>query len=47
MVPLDGPNKKPFPESWPYTVQWLGNQPNRAEVAKIIAIARKIIGAGN
>jgi len=31
---LDGPNKKPFPESWPYTVQWLGNQPNRAEVAK-------------
>ena len=31
---LDGPNKKPFPESWPYTVQWLGNQPNRAEIAK-------------
>jgi acetyl esterase/lipase len=31
---LDGPNKKPFPENWPYTVQWLGNQPNRAEVAK-------------
>src|SRR2546425_7519765 len=31
---LDGPNKKPFPESWPYTVQWLGNQPNRADVAK-------------
>jgi acetyl esterase/lipase len=31
---LDGPDKKPFPESWPYTVQWLGNQPNRAEVAK-------------
>jgi acetyl esterase/lipase len=31
---LDGPNKKPFPESWPYTVQWLGNQPNRGEVAK-------------
>jgi acetyl esterase/lipase len=31
---LDGPNKKPFPESWPYTVQWLGNQPNRAEVAR-------------
>src|SRR5438094_10329826 len=31
---LDGPNKKPFPESWPYTVQWLGNQPNRTEVAK-------------
>ena len=31
---LDGPNKKPFPESWPYTVQWLGNQPNRAELAK-------------
>ena len=32
---LDGPNKKPFPESWPYTVQWLGNQPNRAEVATL------------
>jgi acetyl esterase/lipase len=31
---LDGPNKKPFPETWPYTVQWLGNQPNRAEIAK-------------
>ena len=31
---LDGPNKKPFPENWPYTVQWLGNQPNRAELAK-------------
>ena len=32
---LDGPNKKPFPEGWPYTVQWLGNQPNRAEIAKL------------
>ena len=31
---LDGPNKKPFPESWPYTVQWLGNQPNRTDLAK-------------
>jgi acetyl esterase/lipase len=31
---LDAPGKKPFPESWPYTVQWLGNQPNRAELAK-------------
>ena len=31
---LDGPAKKPFPESWPYAVQWLGNQPNRAEVAR-------------
>jgi acetyl esterase/lipase len=31
---LDGPNKKPFPETWPYTVQWLGNQPNRVELAK-------------
>src|SRR5712671_5884150 len=31
---LDGPGKKPFPENWPYTVQWLGNQPNRAELAK-------------
>lgn len=31
---LDGPNKKPFPETWPYTVQWLGNQPNRLEMAK-------------
>jgi acetyl esterase/lipase len=30
---LDGPNKKPFPENWPYTVQWLGNQPNRADIA--------------
>jgi acetyl esterase/lipase len=31
---LDGANKKPFPESWPYTVQWLGNQPNRADIAR-------------
>jgi acetyl esterase/lipase len=31
---LDGPNKKPFPENAPYTVQWLGNQPNRADIAK-------------
>jgi acetyl esterase/lipase len=31
---MDGPNKKPFPESWPYTVQWLGNQPNRLDIAK-------------
>src|SRR5437773_7796502 len=31
---LEGPNKKPFPESWPYTTQWLGNQPNRADIAK-------------
>jgi acetyl esterase/lipase len=31
---LDGPNKKPFPENWPYTVQWLGNQPNRADLAR-------------
>src|SRR5438132_9543404 len=31
---LDGPNKKPFPETWPYTVQWLGNQTNRMELAK-------------
>ena len=31
---LDGPNKKPFPETWPYTVQWLGNQANRDAVAK-------------
>lgn len=32
---LDGPGKKPFPENWPYTVQWLGNQPNRADLAKV------------
>jgi acetyl esterase/lipase len=31
---LEGPNKKPFPESWPYTTQWIGNQPNRMEIAK-------------
>ena len=31
---LEGPNKKPFPESWPYTTQWIGNQPNRIDVAK-------------
>ena len=31
---LDGPNKKPFPETWSYTVQWLGNQANRDAVAK-------------
>jgi acetyl esterase/lipase len=31
---LDGPNKKPFPETWPYTVQWLGNQPDRVEIAR-------------
>jgi acetyl esterase/lipase len=33
---LDGPNKTPFP--WPgnrpYAVQWLGNPPNRAEIAQ-------------
>jgi len=34
---LDGPNKKPFPDSWPYTVQWLGNQPNRGEIAKAVS----------
>jgi acetyl esterase/lipase len=34
---LEGPNKKPFPESWPYAVQWLGNQPNRAELAKAVS----------
>src|SRR5262249_37383133 len=34
---LDGANKKRFPESWPYTVQWLGTQPNRAEIAKAAA----------
>jgi acetyl esterase/lipase len=31
---LEGPNKKPFPETWPYTTQWIGNQPNRMEIAK-------------
>jgi acetyl esterase/lipase len=31
---LEGPDKKPFPESWPYTTQWVGNQPNRAEIAR-------------
>lgn len=31
---LDGPGRKPFPERWPYGVQWLGNQPDRAEVAR-------------
>jgi len=31
---LDGPNKKPFPETWPYTTQWIGNQPNRVDIAK-------------
>ncbi len=31
---LEGPNKKPFPESWPYTTQWIGNQPNRMEIAR-------------
>jgi acetyl esterase/lipase len=31
---LEGPGKKPFPESWPYTTQWIGNQPNRLEIAK-------------
>ena len=30
----EGPDKKPFPENWPYTTQWIGNQPNRAEIAK-------------
>jgi dipeptidyl aminopeptidase/acylaminoacyl peptidase len=34
---LDGPGKKPFPENWPYTVQWLGNQPNRADLARAIS----------
>jgi acetyl esterase/lipase len=31
---LEGPNKKPFPENWPYTTQWIGNQPNRMEIAR-------------
>jgi acetyl esterase/lipase len=31
---LEGPNKKPFPENWPYTTQWIGNQPNRMDIAK-------------
>ena len=31
---LEGPNKKPFPENWPYTTQWVGNQPNRIEIAR-------------
>ena len=31
---LEGPNKKPFPESWPYTTQWIGNQPNRIDIAR-------------
>ncbi len=31
---LDGPDRKPFPESWPYAVQWIGDQPNRAAIAE-------------
>ena len=33
---LDGPGKNPFPwpQNRPYAVWWLGNQPNREEVAK-------------
>jgi len=31
---LEGSSKKPFPESWPYTTQWIGNQPNRMEIAR-------------
>jgi acetyl esterase/lipase len=31
---LEAPNKKPFPENWPYTTQWIGNQANRMEIAK-------------
>jgi acetyl esterase/lipase len=31
---LEGPDKKPFPENWAYTTQWIGNQPNRTEIAK-------------
>lgn len=31
---LEQPNKKPFPENWAYTTQWIGNQPNRMEIAK-------------
>jgi len=31
---LEGPTKKPFPETWPYTTQWIGNQPNRVDIAK-------------
>ncbi len=31
---LESPNKRPFPENWPYTTQWIGNQPNRLEIAK-------------
>jgi acetyl esterase/lipase len=31
---LEGPDKKPFPATWPYATQWLGNQPNRLEIAR-------------
>jgi len=31
---LEGPTKKPFPESWPYTTQWIVNQPNRVDIAR-------------
>jgi acetyl esterase/lipase len=33
---LEGPNKNPFPwpENRPFAVQWLGNQSNRAEIAR-------------
>jgi len=31
---LEGPNKEPFPKNWAYTTQWIGNQPNRMEIAK-------------
>lgn len=34
---LDGPNKKPFPENWPYAVEWLGNAPNRDDLARRVS----------
>jgi len=31
---LERPGKKPFPENWPYAVQWLGNADNRDALAR-------------
>lgn len=34
---LDGPGKKPFPETWPYTTQWLANATDRDALAKRVS----------
>ncbi len=34
---LDGPGKKPYPERWPYATHWLGNAPQREDLARRVS----------